>query len=190
MRVRAEVPRLMLLKASLVRGYLARQVGKVTSIDVRSRARQPGCTVEAGHTGEVFDWSGREAAPGILQDGHFHRRATSGPCRCSSPGPLAPDERGIPTGAERADGPEYDFRPPRPDREYGAPDGENAATVRLDERDRYLMLFTGDPLPGVNRRSLGTEPMTCASNALQRGEGLATLQPGESFAATRGIEPA
>jgi aldose 1-epimerase len=70
-----------------------------------------------------------------------------------------------------------------------SPDGEAAATFWLDEHYRYLMLFTGDPLPDVNRRSLGIEPMTCAPNAFQSGEGLVTLEAGESFAAAWGIEP-
>ena len=32
------------------------------------------------------------------------------------------------------------------------------------------MLFTGDPLPDVNRRSLAVEPMTCPPNAFRSGE--------------------
>lgn len=123
---------------------------------------------------------------------------------------LTSDERGIPTGAEPVDASEYDFRAPRPigkttldtaftdlERDddgrarvhLAAPDGQIAATLWLDERYRYLMLFTGDPLPDVNRRSLGIEPMTCAPNAFQSGEGLVTLKPGESFSAAWGIEP-
>jgi aldose 1-epimerase len=31
--------------------------------------------------------------------------------------------------------------------------------------------------------------MTCAPNAFQSGDGLATLEPGESFVACWGIEP-
>ncbi|MBA3841715.1 MAG: aldose 1-epimerase family protein [Actinobacteria bacterium] len=123
---------------------------------------------------------------------------------------LTSDERGIPTGVEPVDGSEYDFRRPRPignarlDTAYtdlerdddgrahvhlASPDGEAAVTFWLDESYRYLMLFTGDPLPDVNRRSLGVEPMTCAPNAFQSGEGLVSLEPGESFAATWGLEP-
>jgi aldose 1-epimerase len=120
------------------------------------------------------------------------------------------DERGIPTGAEPVDGSEYDFRRPRPigkmkldtaftdlERDddgrarvhLASPDGAAAATFWLDERYRYLMLFTGDPLPDVNRRSLGIEPMTCAPNAFQSGEGLVTLEVGETFVSSWGIEP-
>jgi aldose 1-epimerase len=70
-----------------------------------------------------------------------------------------------------------------------SPGGDLATTFWLDESYRYLMLFTGDPLPDVSRRSLGIEPMTCAPNAFQSGDGLVTLKPGESLAACWGIEP-
>jgi aldose 1-epimerase len=121
---------------------------------------------------------------------------------------LRSDERGIPTGAEPVDASEYDFRRPRPigstklDTAYtdlqrdddgrarvhlASSDRERVVTFWLDERYRYLMLFTGDPLPDVNRRSLGIEPMTCAPNAFGSGQGLITLQAGESFAASWGI---
>jgi aldose 1-epimerase len=123
---------------------------------------------------------------------------------------LTSDQRGIPTGAEPVEASEYDFRRPRPigktkldtaftDLEHdndgrarvrlAAPRGDRATTFWLDESYRYLMLFTGDPLPDVNRRSLGIEPMTCAPNAFQSGDGLVILEPGESLAACWGIEP-
>jgi aldose 1-epimerase len=124
---------------------------------------------------------------------------------------LTSDERGIPTGAEPVDGSEYDFREPQPigtakldtaftdlERDndgrarvhLASPGGDRATTFWLDESYRYLMLFTGDALPDVNRRSLGIEPMTCAPNAFQSGDGLVILEPGESLAACWGIEPA
>lgn len=61
----------------------------------------------------------------------------------------------------------------------------------LDEGYPYLMLFTGDSLPerGRRRRGLGIEPMTCAPNALQSGEGLRILAPGQSVATAWGIAP-
>lgn len=122
---------------------------------------------------------------------------------------LTSDERGIPTGSQPVHNTEYDFRRPRRigtttldtaftdlDRDndgrarvhLSSPDG-TAATLWLDEGYRYLMLFTGDPLPDVDRRSLGIEPMTCAPNAFASGEGLITLEPGESSVASWGIEP-
>ena len=62
--------------------------------------------------------------------------------------------------------------------------------VWLDEAFGYVQLFTGDPLPDVARRSLAVEPLTCAPNAFQSGEGLIHLEPGERFEARWGIEPA
>jgi aldose 1-epimerase len=115
---------------------------------------------------------------------------------------LTNDGRGIPTGREAVDGTPYDFRTARPigDVELDTgftdlerdPDGR--ASVRLDDTTLWLgegfdhlMLFTGDPLPNVARRSLGVEPMTCAPNAFQSGDGLLTLAPGETFSASFGI---
>ena len=37
------------------------------------------------------------------------------------------------------------------------------------------MLFTGDPLPDVARRSLAVEPMTCPPNAFRTGRDLIRL---------------
>ena len=60
----------------------------------------------------------------------------------------------------------------------------------LREQDAHLMLFTGDPLPDVARRSLAVEPLTCAPNAFEAGDRLLTLAPDESFVASWGIQPA
>ena len=59
----------------------------------------------------------------------------------------------------------------------------------MDESYRYVMLFTGDPLPDVNRRSLAVEPMTCPPNAFRTGASLIRLEPGGSTTSTWGIEP-
>jgi aldose 1-epimerase len=55
----------------------------------------------------------------------------------------------------------------------------------------YLMLYTGDTLHRAEerRRGLAVEPMTCAPNAFQSGDGLRMLAPGETFSATWGISP-
>jgi len=53
----------------------------------------------------------------------------------------------------------------------------------------YVMVFSGDPLPDVDRRSLGVEPMTCPPNAFRTHESLVVLDPGESTASSWGIEP-
>jgi aldose 1-epimerase len=121
---------------------------------------------------------------------------------------LLSDERGIPVGSEPVEGTEYDFRRPRQiaatrlDNAYTdlERDGDGLARVSIsdpkgstltlwvDASYPYLMLFTGDPLPDVNRRSLAVEPMTCPPNAFRTGESLIRLEPGRSFTSTWGIE--
>ena len=123
---------------------------------------------------------------------------------------LHSDERGLPTGRSPVDGTEYDFRQPRrigstrldscyTDLERGAdglarveledPESGNALALWADNRYGYLMLFTGDPLPDVSRRSLAVEPMTCPPNAFSSGEALVRLEPGASFTSSWGISP-
>jgi aldose 1-epimerase len=121
------------------------------------------------------------------------------------------DERGIPVDSVRVDGSEYDFRDARP---IGAtrldnaltglergPDGLARVTLEdprrgvsltlwADASYRYVMVFTGDPLPDVNRRSLAVEPMTCPPNAFRTGQDLIRLEPGASHTAAWGLAPA
>jgi aldose 1-epimerase len=117
---------------------------------------------------------------------------------------LEANERGLPVGAEQvAD--ELDFRKARPigatvlDHCFTAlerdPDGRarvhlGETTLWLDASWAYVMVFTGDPLPDVARRSLAVEPMTCAPNAFRTGAGLVVLQPGETHSGAWGIDPA
>jgi aldose 1-epimerase len=123
---------------------------------------------------------------------------------------LRSDERGIPVGSFPVEGTDYDFRRPRmigstvldhafTDLERGE-DGRarvelghagrsEGVTLWVDEAHPYVMVFTGDPLPDVNRRSLAVEPMTCPPNAFRSGEGLIRLEPSQSFASSWGIEP-
>jgi aldose 1-epimerase len=121
---------------------------------------------------------------------------------------LHSDDRGLPSGEEQVDGTELDFRQPRilggtrldhafTDLERGEdglarvgltdPKTGLRLTLWVDEAYPYLMLFTGDPLPDVARRSLAVEPMTCPPNALRTGESLIRLEPGESFTSVWGI---
>jgi aldose 1-epimerase len=123
---------------------------------------------------------------------------------------LQSDERGIPVSAESVEATEYDFRRPRAieatrldhaftDLERGEdgrarvelhdPRHPRGLTLWVDETYPYLMLFTGDPLPDVARRSLAVEPMTCPPNAFRTGEALVRLEPGESFTSAWGIVP-
>lgn len=119
---------------------------------------------------------------------------------------LEPDEDGIATHPAPVDGTEYDFRQRRP---IGATTLDNAFTnlergddglarvelrngdsgldVWMDESYGYVMVFTGDPLPDVNRRSLAVEPMTCPPNAFRTGVGVVRLEPGEELESVFGI---
>ena len=120
------------------------------------------------------------------------------------------DERALPVERRAVDGTSYDFRTPRPigatvlDSAYTDLDRDEDGLVRVelhdpatgrgltlwaDETYGYLMVFSGDPLPDVARRSLAVEPMTCAVNAFRTGEGLIRLEPGESVTSTWGIAP-
>jgi aldose 1-epimerase len=62
-------------------------------------------------------------------------------------------------------------------------------TLWVDESYPYIMVFTGDPVPDVARRSIAVEPMTCPPNAFRTHESLIRLEPGEEVAGTWGIEP-
>jgi aldose 1-epimerase len=121
---------------------------------------------------------------------------------------LVSDDRDLPIGDEPVEGTEYDFRAARA---IGAtrldnaftdlvrdgdgrarvrlrdPDAGTAVTLWVDELYRYLMLFTGDTRPDVNRRSVAVEPMTCPPNAFRTGDSLIRLAPGDSTTAAWGI---
>ena len=121
---------------------------------------------------------------------------------------LHADERGVPVSTAPVEGTEFDLRRPKPigarkldnaftDLERGDdglarvelrhPDDETALSLWLDETYPYLQLFTGDPLPSVNRRSLAVEPMTCPANAFRSREGLRVLEPEESTTGSWGL---
>jgi aldose 1-epimerase len=121
------------------------------------------------------------------------------------------DERLLPAGApvDVADT-EYDFRRARPigplalDTCFGdverdadglarvrltAPDGGRALTLWMDERFSYVHAYTGDTLADTARRrgGMAIEPMTCAPDAFNSGDGLLALVPGASFAGRWGL---
>jgi aldose 1-epimerase len=116
---------------------------------------------------------------------------------------LVSNERSIPVGRGPVEGTELDFWEPKPiggveldhcftdlvrddDGRARARVGE-IATLWVDESFPYLMVFTGDPLPDVARRSLAVEPMTCAPNAFRSGDGLVRLEPGQAHVGSWGI---
>ncbi|MGZ4381327.1 MAG: aldose 1-epimerase family protein [Gaiellaceae bacterium] len=120
------------------------------------------------------------------------------------------DARALPVERRDVEGTPYDFRTPRTigatvlDSAYADLDRDDDGLVRVelhdpgtgrgltlwaDETYGYLMVFSGDPLPDVARRSLAVEPMTCPANAFRTGEGLIRLEPGESFTSVWGLAP-
>jgi aldose 1-epimerase len=122
---------------------------------------------------------------------------------------LHADDRGIPVSSADVVGTPFDLRTPRaigstvldhafthlerdPDgRAWVELSGADGRSVRLwvDAAYPYLMVYTGDTLPGGDRRSLAVEPMTCPPNAFVSGHGLIVLEPGESFEGSWGIVP-
>jgi aldose 1-epimerase len=126
---------------------------------------------------------------------------------------LSTDEHSLPIGSLAVADSDYDFRTARPigatqldtgyyelDRDgderarvtLSDPASGRAVTLWQDEHYPYVMVFTGDalPEPGRRRQGLAVEPMTCAPDAFNSGDGLLTLAPGETFRGEWGIEPA
>ncbi|HUY22134.1 MAG TPA: aldose 1-epimerase family protein [Acidimicrobiales bacterium] len=124
---------------------------------------------------------------------------------------LVTDERGLPTSAGAVAGSELDFTARRwvgttrldtaftdlqHDRDGMArveldDPGGRGVTVWMDERFRYVMVYTGDTLepPARRRTSIAVEPMSCPPDALRSGVDLVRLEPGASWAARWGITP-
>jgi aldose 1-epimerase len=115
---------------------------------------------------------------------------------------LVADERGLPVGRAAVADEGLDFREARPigaarldhcftglerDDRGRAAARAGTTTLWVDETFPYLMVFTGDGLPDVERRSVAVEPMTCAPNAFRSGEGLIRLEPGEAYAGSWGL---
>ncbi len=76
-----------------------------------------------------------------------------------------------------------------------APDGRTL-TLWADTDFAYTIVFTPQGFPndtsreraGVHR-AIAIEPMTCPTNALNTGEGLISLEPGETWCASWGLTP-
>ena len=123
---------------------------------------------------------------------------------------LEADERGIPTGARTVP---HDARLALEGTTVGARvfdhcytglprDDHGVARATVESEDRrvtlwmddafdFAMVFTGDTLPqGQRRRSIAIEPMTCAPNAFNSGEGLITLEPGATHTSRWGLSAA
>jgi aldose 1-epimerase len=122
---------------------------------------------------------------------------------------LVTDQRGLPVDHVTVSGTEYDFASGRVigasrlDTAYSElrrdgdgvarveiddPIGGRAVTLWMDERFRYVMVFTGDTLAADRRRrSIAIEPMTCPPDALRSGTDLVRLEPGVTWGASWGI---
>jgi aldose 1-epimerase len=112
------------------------------------------------------------------------------------------DERLLPTGAAvPVEGTDYDFRRLRPlgalalDTCFGALErgsdglaratlvagpGERAVTLWMDSHFRFVHVYT-------SRAGIAVEPMTCAPDAFNSGDGLLVLVPGASFTGRWGL---
>ncbi len=116
---------------------------------------------------------------------------------------LETNERLIPTGSRGVEGTEYDFTEGReignvrldtcftgliPDDDGFArarlthPSGSPEIVIGMDQSHGFIQVYTSDTLPEEEqRRGIAIEPMTCAPNAFNSGDGLRVLAPGESF---------
>jgi aldose 1-epimerase len=124
------------------------------------------------------------------------------------------DDRGLPVSTRPVAGTPSDFRQARPVGaakldtaftdltrdddgravvEFTAGDGSLRVTrLWMDTACTHVMVFSGDTVaePGRRRRGLAVEPMTCAPNMLQTGDGRVVLEEGEGFEATWGLTTA
>ncbi|MGH3147118.1 MAG: aldose 1-epimerase family protein [Rubrobacter sp.] len=119
------------------------------------------------------------------------------------------NDRLIPTGKASVEGTDFDFREGReigrvqldtcftdviPDADgytrvvMTHPDGRPEITVWMDSSHQFIQAYTGDTLPEEDqRRGIAIEPMTCAPNAFNSGDGLRVLASGESFTSVWGM---
>lgn len=125
-------------------------------------------------------------------------RVRSGAC-------LAHGDRGLPGAPSQVGGTPYDLRDGRRiaglrfahcyrldrDRDGYARVEFDGVTMWMDERFRWVLLYTGDELPdpAARRRSLAIEPMTCPANAFRTGRDLIVLAPAETLTLRWGLVP-
>ncbi len=125
---------------------------------------------------------------------------------------LLTDDRGLPTGETIVTGTDLDFTDSRmigstvldtaftdlvrdadgvARVELDEPTGRLGVTVWMDDRFRWVMVYTGDTVDPSSRRrkALAVEPMTCPPDALRSGVDLVRLDPGVRWRCTWGITP-
>src|SRR4051794_26372900 len=122
---------------------------------------------------------------------------------------LLVDGRSLPIGAAKVAGTDFDYAEGRAigtteldlafgDLDRGA-DGRSAVTlagpdghgvrVWADGAFNWWQVFTGDTLaPARQRKSVAIEPMTCPADAFRSGRDLITIEPGETWQASWGIQ--
>ena len=80
----------------------------------------------------------------------------------------------------------------RVEHRLAAPDG-TALVLWADEDFRWAQVYSPDNFPGPGqpdqRVALAVEPMTCAVDALNSGDGLRWLEPGATWTASWGLRP-
>ena len=172
-----------------------------------TRSRRRACGCEHGHERRIGDLPLRDRGASV-PDRRDRARRRGGPARSGAHRAAARTSAASRPAMRPVDGTEYDFRQPRP---IGATQLDNCFTdlerdadgrARVELRDaartrgdasgwtrpiRYVMLFTGDPLPDVARRSIAVEPMTCPPNAFRTGRDLIRLEPGQRSRAPGGL---
>jgi aldose 1-epimerase len=122
------------------------------------------------------------------------------------------DDRLLPVGRTDVEDTAYDFRMARPIRDTAFDDaftdlerdeqGIATAVLRdpvsghgvalwVDQRHRWLQVFSADDVPGTARRSLAVEPMTAPPDAFRSGDDLVTLaasgEAGDEHSASWGV---
>jgi aldose 1-epimerase len=121
---------------------------------------------------------------------------------------LLVDGRGLPIGAARVAGSEYDHTAPRRigsaclDTAFGevpaggssvilsTVDGGRSVTVWAEAVFRWWQVYTGDTLPAPRaRRAVAIEPMTCPADAFHSGRDVIVLRPAETWRGSWGITP-
>jgi aldose 1-epimerase len=121
---------------------------------------------------------------------------------------LLTDGRGLPIGAAKVAGGDFDYTEPRRigparlDTAFGelpaggsrvvlsTVDGDWSVTVWADAAFHWWQVYTGDTLPAPRtRRSVAVEPMTCPPDAFHSGRDVVTIEPGATWQGSWGITP-
>jgi aldose 1-epimerase len=146
---------------------------------------------------------GAGAHPYLSTRGHALADAT---LRLPASELLVVDDKQVPVGVRPVAGSGKDFRRGRRLRSVRLDDGftgldtsggrgavdvltpDGGARLWFDETYRFVQVFTLEALT-PNRPGVAIEPMTCAPNAFNTGQGLIVLEPGGEWTGSWGITP-